>query len=297
MLEFRVAGVHVATASSFAPPPGRAFYPTGRYTGGMTRQTSALLISLVVAAFCACRPAEPTEKPPSPAAAAPSSPAPVAAAPAPEKPAATQAAPEPWYEPEIRAFEEADAASPPAPGQVLFIGSSSIRMWKSLAEDMKLVPVLNRGFGGSKTPEVLAVFERIVTPYKPCVIVYYCGDNDLGTDNTDSRAAADGFLAFDRRARTLWPNVQVFYIAIKPSLARWSNWAAMERANAIVHEYCDETAGATFLDTATPTLTDEGKPDPTIFLKDGLHLNEQGYAIWTGIIKPAVLKAWDASRQ
>ncbi|MCA9243181.1 MAG: hypothetical protein KDA32_04440 [Phycisphaerales bacterium] len=200
---------------------------------------------------------------------------------------------EPWYEGEIRAFEQTDRQSPPEPGRVLFIGSSSIRMWKSLADDMRPTPVLNRGFGGSKTPEVLAVYDRIVTPYEPSVIVYYCGDNDLGSDNTDSQSAADGFIAFDRRARAQWPGIPVFYIPIKPSLARWKNWPAMKRANAMVREYCERTPGATYVDTVTPTLTPNGEPDPTIFMPDGLHMNAKGYAIWTRELRPLVREAWE----
>jgi lysophospholipase L1-like esterase len=213
---------------------------------------------------------------------------------APEAPTAAAA----WYEAEIRAFEEADRASPPVPGRVLFVGSSSIRMWVTLAEDMAPAPVVNRGFGGSKTAEVLAVFDRIVTVQAPSVIVYYCGDNDLGTDNTDWESAANGFIAFDRLARALWPRVRVFYIPIKPSVARWGNWEAMSRANEAVREYCEGTEGAEYLDTATPMLGVDGRPDPSLFLEDGLHLNEKGYAVWAAVVRGPVVEAWrDASGQ
>jgi lysophospholipase L1-like esterase len=197
-----------------------------------------------------------------------------------------------WYEQEIRAYEAADEAAMPEPGGVLFIGSSSIRMWKSLEADMDPLPVINRGFGGSKTHEVLAVFDRIVLPYEPRVIVYYCGDNDLGTDNTDSEAAAEGFIAFDGRARAEWPGVQVINIPIKPSLARWGNWEAMRRANEMVRAYCERTPGAVYVDTATPTLDASGEPDPAMFLEDGLHLSERGYEVWTSVVRPAVMDAW-----
>ncbi|MBK7405520.1 MAG: hypothetical protein IPJ41_13035 [Phycisphaerales bacterium] len=226
-----------------------------------------------------------------PASAGPGQAGPGQAGPEPAGP--ERASPEAWYEPEIRAFEAADRANPPGVHKVLFIGSSSIRMWKTLAEDMAPMPVLNRGFGGSKTQEVLAVFDRIVLPYRPSVIVYYCGDNDLGTDNHDSQSAADGFIAFDRLARAMSPEVQVFYIPIKASVARWGNWEAMRRANEIVRAYCEATPGATYLDTVTPTLGAEGKPDPTIFLGDGLHLNAKGYEIWTRVVRGPVLKAWE----
>ena len=177
---------------------------------------------------------------------------PTATAPTPT-PAPTATA-EKWYEKEIAAFEAADRAKPPAAGQVLFVGSSSIRLWPGLAGAMAPAPVLQRGFGGSKTGEVLEVFGRIVEPYRPGVIVYYCGDNDLGTDNHDAEAAARGFTEFDRRARALWPGVRVLYIAIKPSVARWANWPAMRRANEIVRAYCERTPGAGYLDIAGPML-------------------------------------------
>ncbi len=169
-------------------------------------------------------------------------------------------------------------------------------MWKSLAEDMRPVPVINRGFGGSKTAEVLEVFDRVVMPHKPSIIVYYCGDNDLGLDNTDSLSAANGFLKFCRRARANLPGVQVFYIPIKPSVQRWSNWTAMSRTNEIVREYCERTTGVTYLDTVTPMLTSDGLPDPSIFLEDGLHINAKGYSIWKNVVRQPVLDAWAKSK-
>ncbi|MEZ6318479.1 MAG: GDSL-type esterase/lipase family protein, partial [Phycisphaerales bacterium] len=195
------------------------------------------------------------------------------------------------YEPEIAGFEAADAASPPAPGQVLFIGSSSIRMWKTLADDMAPAAVLNRGFGGSKTPEVLAVMDRIVYPYDPAAIVYYCGDNDLGDSNTDSAAAADGFITFAERVHERWPGVPILYLSIKPSLARWSNWAAMDRANALVAGYAADTEGVEFVDVGSCLLGPSGAPQPTLYVEDGLHLSPEGYARWTVIVRPRVLAA------
>ncbi|MEK6702451.1 MAG: GDSL-type esterase/lipase family protein [Planctomycetota bacterium] len=239
----------------------------------MNTRIAAAFVSIVMIALTGCQAAKTAE--------------------APATKVASQPAPVAWYEPEIRAFEEADRKSPPGAGQVLFVGSSSIKLWTTLAQDTKPAPVINRGFGGSKTGEVLAVFDRVVVPCKPSVIVYYCGDNDLGVDGKDAQAAANGFIEFDRRARRLWPDVQVFYIAIKPSVQRWSNWAAMKRANDMVQEHCLRTPGATYLDIVTPMLTADGRPDPTLFKEDGLHLNAKGYAIWTSVVKGAVVKAWE----
>lgn len=202
------------------------------------------------------------------------------------------AEPAPWYEREIEAFEARDRVAMPTPGGVLFIGSSSIRMWEGLEKAMAPARVVQRGFGGSKTGEVLAVFDRIVLPYEPSIIVYYCGDNDLGNDNTDSRAAAEGFIAFDRRARSHWPSVRIFYLPIKPSIARWNNWPAMEKANGLVRDYCIRTPGAAYLETVAVLLGGDGKPDPAFFREDGLHLNQRGYERWLPIVRGEVLRAW-----
>lgn len=202
-----------------------------------------------------------------------------------------------WYEEEIRAFEAADRGIVPPQDAVLFVGSSSIRKWETLAVDMAPAPVRNRGFGGSKTGEVLEVFDRIVLPYSPRVIVYYCGDNDLGTENRDAEGAARGFIEFDQRARAKWSDVEVFYIAIKPSVARWSNWPAMKRANEMVNAYCELTPGATFLDIATPMLGVDGKPDPSLFEGDGLHLNAKGYEVWKRVVREPVVEAWESVKE
>lgn len=206
--------------------------------------------------------------------------------------AGTDPAPEPWYEPEIRAFEAADRAAMPAPGQVVFTGSSSVRMWETLAADMAPAPVINRGFGGSRTREVLAVADRVVFPYRPSVIVYYCGDNDLGTSNTDSRAAANGFIEFAELVRERLPGTRVVYMSIKPSLARWSNWGAMARANAMVRAYCDDRDHAEYVDLASCLLGPDGSPAPRLFVEDGLHLSELGYAKWAEILQPRVVEAY-----
>jgi lysophospholipase L1-like esterase len=179
----------------------------------------------------------------------------------------------------------------PAPGGVLFVGSSSVRMWGTLAADMAPARVLNRGFGGSKTPEVLAEMDRVVFPYRPAVIVYYCGDNDLGTDNTDSWAAANGFVEFAERVRARQPGTTILYMSIKPSVARWNNWPAMQRANLIVEAYCDSTEGVEFVDLGSCLLGAGGTPEPALFEADGLHLNAAGYRLWTERLRPRVMEA------
>lgn len=200
----------------------------------------------------------------------------------------TTTAAEPWYESEIRSFEAADRDHPPAPGQILFTGSSSIRMWTTLARDMAPWPVLNRGFGGSKTGEVLEVMDHIVLPYRPSMIVYYCGDNDLGDTNTDSAAAAQGFITFCERVHAKRAGTPILYLSIKPSVARWKNWEAMRRANELVADYANKTPNVSFVDVASCLLSPDGTPDRALFANDGLHLNASGYAKWTAIVRERI---------
>ncbi|MEM6749019.1 MAG: GDSL-type esterase/lipase family protein [Planctomycetota bacterium] len=191
----------------------------------------------------------------------------------------------PWYEDEVRAFEAADAAAMPEPGRVLFTGSSSVRLWPDLAGDMAPIPVLNRGFGGSSTPDVLAVMDRVVLPYEPSVIVYYCGDNDLGADNTDARAAAEGFFAFVERVHAAQPGTPILYLSIKPSPLRFGNWASAVRANQLVAQYAAATDHVTFVDVSTCLLGEDGQPRPEYYADDDLHLSDAAYAAWAKIVR------------
>ena len=124
------------------------------------------------------------------------------------------AAVNPW-EPDIRRFEEADRAQPPPAGAVVFVGSSSIALWHTLAQDFPFTPVINRGFGGSDLTDSLIFARRIVTPYRPRLVVMYAGDNDLAGGKPPERLAAD-FEAFVGVVRAELPGVPIAYIAIKP---------------------------------------------------------------------------------
>jgi len=190
----------------------------------------------------------------------------------------------PAFESDIEAFEAADRANPPPKDAVLFIGSSSIRMWKSLAEDFPGMTVINRGFGGSTIPDSIRYAGRIVVPYHPRRIVLYAGDNDIALGATPERIAAD-FRQFVERVRRDLPDVPIDFISIKPSLARWRLVEKMKQANALVQAYAKRATGIGYIDVFTPMLGEDGLPRRDLFLEDGLHLNKKGYQLWTGIVR------------
>jgi lysophospholipase L1-like esterase len=191
--------------------------------------------------------------------------------------------PEQWQT-DIAAFAAADRAQAPPAHPVLFVGSSSIRMWSSLSADFPGRAVINRGFGGSRIPDATYYADRLVGPYHPRAIVFYAGDNDLAEGCTPEQVR-DAFGAFVRRARSLDADVPVAFIAIKPSMARKSLLPQIRRANALVREYARGQKGIGYLDVFTPMLGPDGQPQPTWFGPDGLHMNRQGYRLWTGLVR------------
>src|ERR1700727_2542217 len=81
------------------------------------------------------------------------------------------------WESSIREFESHDKVNPPTPGVIVFVGSSSIRFWRTLETDMAPLDVINRGFGGSEMSDVAQYANRVVVAYKPRAVVVYAGDN------------------------------------------------------------------------------------------------------------------------
>lgn len=189
------------------------------------------------------------------------------------------------WEKEIRAFERKDLEDPPAAGGVVFVGSSSIRMWKSLAEDFPGHHVLNRGFGGSQIVDSIYFADRIVTKYRPRMVVMYAGANDINAGKTPLQVLGD-FRAFAAKLHTAMPETRVGFIAIAGNPARWKQVARVREANRLVEAHCDTDERLVFFDVFSRMLGADGLPKPDIFLDDRLHMNEKGYAIWSELIGP-----------
>jgi len=198
--------------------------------------------------------------------------------------AAAGAAPAKWAA-SIDAFIRADAANPPPREAVLFVGSSSIVRWKSLARDFPDVPVINRGFGGSELADSVHYLDRLVLPHQPRVVVLYAGENDLQAGATAEEVHAR-FQAFRQRLHAALPQTRLVFIAIKPSPSRAKIRAQIDRANALIAATCREDPRLAFADVVPPMLDAAGQPRPELFVADRLHLSEAGYALWRPIVAP-----------
>lgn len=184
----------------------------------------------------------------------------------------------------IAAFETADRKMPPPENGILFVGSSSIRLWK-LDEHFPGLPVINRGFGGSQVSDTLHFAERIVLPYRPRVIVLYAGDNDIAAGEPPEQVVED----FQQLVATIHrelPNTRIVFIAIKPSIARWKLYEKMNAANEHIEKHCEGDDRLRFVDVAAPMLGQDGRPREELFVDDGLHLSDAGYRLWTKLVRP-----------
>lgn len=192
------------------------------------------------------------------------------------------------WEQDMQRFADADAVAPPTKNAVLFLGSSSIRLWEALATDFPAVSVINRGFGGSEIRDSTWYADRIVVPYAPRQIVFYAGDNDLASGRSPMQLR-DDFRKFVARVRHDLPQVKIAYLSSKPSPSRAHLLATQREANALIRQDIATMRGVQFVDVFTPILDGNGQPRAELFIEDRLHMNRGGYELWKQVLAPYLL--------
>lgn len=188
-----------------------------------------------------------------------------------------------WYEDEVRALERAHRLAPPRPGATLFYGSSSFRLWTTLADDMAPWPVVNRAFGGSTLAACAHFFERLVPPCTPGSLVIYAGDNDLG-DGRPAEAVIASFRTLLAKVHASCGSIPIAFLSIKPSPARQMLQPVIKQVNEVARRALTAYPRGLFIDVFHPMLCQDGQPCPSLFVEDGLHLSAEGYRLWTQIL-------------
>lgn len=196
----------------------------------------------------------------------------------------------PAWEEDMRRFEAADAAHPPPQHGVLFVGSSSIRFWETLATDFPGQPVINRGFGGSEVRDSTWYADRIVVPYAPRLIVFYAGDNDLAAGRTPAQVR-DDFVGFVQRVRRDLPDTRIAYLSIKPSPSRAQLLPQVIETNQLIRHAASRLSRVDFIDVYSRMLDASGQPRPELFREDRLHMTRAGYEIWRDAVAPELARA------
>jgi len=194
------------------------------------------------------------------------------------------------FKAEINAFMKSDSINMPAPGGILFVGSSSFTKWKDVQAYFPGFPIINRGFGGSSLPDVIYYAEQTILKYKPKQIYIYCGENDLAGNKT---VTADTVLKrfkqlFSIIRKNLSKKTEVVFVSIKPSVSRWKLEEKFVETNEKIKKYIESKSHASFVNVHTAMLKPDGEVMTDIFISDNLHMNPKGYAIWQGIIAPTL---------
>ena len=190
---------------------------------------------------------------------------------------------------EIANFKQQDRDNPPAKDVIVFTGSSSIRFWKTLEQDMAPLPVINRGFGGAKIKQVTYYADQIVIPYHPRAVVLFAGTNDLGRFNTKTaQQVFDGYVEFVNTIHNVQPETPIYFIAITPTPSRWKIWPVINEANQLIKTYTETDHRLHFIDMNNEILGPDGRPKRELYIWDRLHPSAKGYALWTSSIKPTL---------
>jgi lysophospholipase L1-like esterase len=192
--------------------------------------------------------------------------------------------PEHW-EKDVAAFESRDRRNPPGKGGIVFVGSSSIRLWKTLEADFPNHRVLNRGFGGSQLSDLVYYADRLVLAYAPSFVVVYSGVNDINVGKK-AEEVLQSFRELVAKIRARQPETPIAYLSIAGNSARWSRVNEVRRANALIEAFTKQNPNLLFVDVFSAMLGPDGQPRTDIFVKDGLHMNAAGYEIWRNALMP-----------
>lgn len=187
-----------------------------------------------------------------------------------------------WRE-SFAAFDAADRQKPVRPDGVVFVGSSSIRLWYGLETQFDGQAVVKRGFGGAQLSDCAAYLDRLVVAYRPRLVVLYAGDNDLAAGRSPE-AVLQTYIGFVDGVHRKLPQTRIAYVSIKPSPARETLLPQIREANMLIRRHAVGHERLDYIDVFSPMLDADGRPRPELFRADGLHLDEEGYALWRDII-------------
>jgi lysophospholipase L1-like esterase len=192
------------------------------------------------------------------------------------------------WEKEIAAFEEADRSNPPSKGTVLFIGSSTVKLWKTLAEDFPDHHIVNRGFGGSEIRDATHFADRIIIPCRPRQIFLRAGSNDIHGGRLPSEVARD-FSEFVRVVHDRLPDAEIAFIGTNPAPSRWSEKDKLRDLNRRIRQMALEMPRVSYVDVFDLGIDRDGRPRHKLFLSDMLHFNADGYKLLADRVRPFLI--------
>jgi lysophospholipase L1-like esterase len=189
------------------------------------------------------------------------------------------------WEKEIAAYEASDRTNPPPKGGIVFIGSSTIRRWETLAADFPDHKVINRGFGGSEIADATHFADRIIFPYAPKQVFLRAGGNDIHAGLLPN-AVARNFADFVRVVHGRLPLAEIVYIGVNPAPSRWGENDKLSALNAQIRAMALNSPRVCYVDCYDISVTRDGQPRPELFVADRLHFNADGYKLLADKVRP-----------
>jgi len=190
------------------------------------------------------------------------------------------------FQKEIEEFKTEDSQQAPPKNAIVFVGSSSFRLWKDVQQDFPGHKIINRGFGGSSLPHVIDYADEIVIPYKPRKIVIYCGENDFTKAEVTSEMVTERFVTLFNKLRDALPRAEIIFVSMKPSPSRQHLHTRMAASNAAIRDFLKTKRRTAYVDIWDDMLDAAGAPRKELYVKDMLHMNDLGYDIWQKEIAP-----------
>ena len=189
---------------------------------------------------------------------------------------------------EIKAFRKQDSIQKPNDGMLLFIGSSSFRLWKDVKSDFNNSNILNRAFGGATLLDLIYFQNDVVLKYKPKKIFIYCGENDIASsEKVTPKMVFKRYKTFYKTLRKQFPETPIIFVSLKPAISRWQMNDRMKATNKLISQFMEGKKNATFVNIWDDML-ENGEPKKDIYIQDNLHMNAKGYAIWVEKMKDLV---------
>lgn len=185
------------------------------------------------------------------------------------------------YENQMILFDSLNAIEKYNENSILFIGSSYIRKWTAINDDLDYKDIINRGFGGSNINDVLYYIKRIAYPHQPKAIFIYVG-NDITASENDKKPAEvlETYKIIVEILREKFPTIPITWLAIFPSEKRWAAWDKIQEVNSLINEYSITQKNLYSINVCSNFLGEDGWPIKNYYSEDKLHFNTEGYKFW-----------------
>ena len=151
------------------------------------------------------------------------------------------------------------------------------------------MPLIQRGYGGAHFRDLIFYIDTILNHHDLSMIVCFVA-NDISQkkSNESVKIILRNYDYVIKRIRKKHPSLPIIQISITPTESRWHLWSKINELNLALKEYCDTHSKMVFLETTSHFLNAEGIPKKELFRTDKLHLNNDGYALWSSLIRSQV---------